>query len=180
MASQKGVFFSQLGHNVAGVQCRALFQQHLVWALWMHFLVDPSQQQELHKHIAKPARSLSTPLVSYLQSSTTLKQRGCGLSRSRRRRTDHLITSRSGIHQGITEPAYLEHVVLALTSQPTWAAPVIFWHLLLSFPLRSPFLLLTHRAYHALLTTASPKQMTISQRDHSFPAPPRNLLCLSP
>ncbi len=38
----------------------------------------------------------------------------------------------------------------------------------------SPFLLLTQRAYHALLTTTSPKHVRISQGDHSLSAPSRN------
>ena len=46
-------------------------------------LVDLSaiarESVEPRKHIAKPAGSISTPSVSYLQSSIILKQRGCGL-----------------------------------------------------------------------------------------------------
>src|SRR5215467_5652799 len=81
---------------------------------------NQSQSREKpHKHIAKPAESISTPPVSYLQSSITLEQGGCELSRSRRRRTDHLITSCSVLHPGSNEPAYPENFVLALTSQPT-------------------------------------------------------------
>jgi hypothetical protein len=66
----------------------------------------------------------------------------------------------------MNQPAYLEKVVLALASHPTWFATVILWHVLLSLSLRQASSS-SHTEYTALSSRLRHKtQNHITERSH--------------
>jgi hypothetical protein len=86
------------------------------------------------------------------------------------------ITSRRGINQVMNQPAYLEKFVLALASQPTWSAPVILWHALLSLSLRQSSSS-SHRECTMLSSRRRHKTLdNITERSHIHPASLKSLL----
>src|SRR5437868_12460443 len=89
------------------------------------------------------------------------------------------MTSRSDINQVKNQPAYLEKFVLVLASHPTWSAPVVLWHALLSLSLCQP-----SSSSHTEHTTLSSRlrhktQENITERSHIHSAPLKSLLRLS-